>query len=771
MTAGEARRESGWAGQRQRLRLSHLHADDSVASVCTDHGGVRAKQLSAQAKHREAGLPMSPIALAYLTPRLDIQYAFDRLLDDCAGTATSRSSTTRKRRDARHLPVWLRADAALSGRDAVEIEEKLRRKLRAACSRVRGGDWQRLFNAYDTDGSGDLSYIELHRALRRDGGVRESAVSDAEIQSLFEHVDSDGDGKVSAHEFQRHLFMSKKEFAEHRARQHKAQNSAVIEDESLTRGFLSEYVCLHRCVLREGASLSSRKVGFLTKGEVVAVVASQKNRLRCVRLRYEFGGKIGRQLPHGWASQYATGGSGIELLQLLPRQEWSDSKFCALAVATRLAERNSARVMAKSWSRWQNHGFADISDNAGRAANIAARSCVNEREAQQLVEGLSVRPRELWVGWLRDHWRHRQREVAPSAETLRERKEECLRWQRDPEHHHCFWTQRRGRERAAQELPCRWTGWSNHHEDLKLSQIDRDNDGLINRSELEGLLYNHGLRCDARTLDALFKQFDIDGSGTLDREEFEHGIIPVLQAELAATSEHESTAVCSETINGTTYVRGREQVNSTAPAAAGELDTQRNVTDGSHIVSVAMSEDTACAATKIASVSMQVATDRPSVPSVETFVPRPPVAPANSSNRDGKLRTPSIDAVLLRRRRQIQKRQHVTQHHQQHNDDPKQRTLQKADKETTHPQQPDSPHAVEDEDHATIARAVERLQLAGIDMRASMDTSANEISTELRTVSHSSQSEQTTTSTNLSKERLSCQKPLDSTKTEETGLE
>ena len=55
-------------------------------------------------------------------------------------------------------------------------------------------------------------------------------------------------------------------------------------------------VCITLCVLREGPDLTSNKLGYLEKGEVVAVVQVKGNRLRCVRLRCT--GKID---PHGCA--------------------------------------------------------------------------------------------------------------------------------------------------------------------------------------------------------------------------------------------------------------------------------------------------------------------------------------------------------------------------------------------------------------------------------------------------------------------------------------
>jgi len=104
---------SGWAGQRRRLKL---RVDESLASVASgatsvsDRGGARAKAASAQAKHRQAALPMSPAALSHLTARLDIQHAFVELLEDCVGP-------TRRRGGSRNIPVWAATGAELSEKD------------------------------------------------------------------------------------------------------------------------------------------------------------------------------------------------------------------------------------------------------------------------------------------------------------------------------------------------------------------------------------------------------------------------------------------------------------------------------------------------------------------------------------------------------------------------------------------------------------------------------------------------------------------------------
>lgn len=122
---------------------------------------------------------------------------------------------------------------------------------------------------------------------------------------------------------------------------------------------------------------------------------------------------------------YAEGGNDLGLIVALPRQEWSDPKLCELAVATRLSLRNTAKVMGEAWDRWQRHNFNDVSDNAGRAAILAARYCANSAEASLLAEGLKCRPRIRWNGWLRDEWRHRKRAAAPSADVIIARCDYC----------------------------------------------------------------------------------------------------------------------------------------------------------------------------------------------------------------------------------------------------------------------------------------------------------------------------------------------------------
>ena len=108
--------------------------------------------------------------------------------------------------------------------------------------------------------------------------------------------------------------------------------------------FVAEYICVRRAVLREGASLNSRRIGHLDVGEVVAVVKSESNRLKVVRLRW--GDK-----PDGWVSERRQGGFGENLLEKLPRAEWSAVERNDDAIATRVSALKSAQELEASCRR------------------------------------------------------------------------------------------------------------------------------------------------------------------------------------------------------------------------------------------------------------------------------------------------------------------------------------------------------------------------------------------------------------------------------------
>jgi Ca2+-binding EF-hand superfamily protein len=61
--------------------------------------------------------------------------------------------------------------------------------------------WSKLFQQFDTDGSGELDEDEFISALREDCGVSAQEVGDPELREVFNIIDEDGGGTLSAEEF------------------------------------------------------------------------------------------------------------------------------------------------------------------------------------------------------------------------------------------------------------------------------------------------------------------------------------------------------------------------------------------------------------------------------------------------------------------------------------------------------------------------------------------------------------------------------------------
>jgi len=52
-----------------------------------------------------------------------------------------------------------------------------------------GHDYEKLFNHYDKNNSGDLSFEDFRKAVRKDVGMKEAAVTDDELREMFDHVE------------------------------------------------------------------------------------------------------------------------------------------------------------------------------------------------------------------------------------------------------------------------------------------------------------------------------------------------------------------------------------------------------------------------------------------------------------------------------------------------------------------------------------------------------------------------------------------------------
>jgi Ca2+-binding EF-hand superfamily protein len=272
---------------------------------------------------RSSGLTASPNAA---TARLDIHQSYQEIFFDKSAEEVSNFSRFNK--------------MALEKSDTADSTELLKRKIRAASYRDGGQNWDALFKQYDRDGSGELDMEEFTHAIRRDAGVTRAVFSDEELARLFERIDADGSGQISAEEFA--SFIAWRPSAKAAEREITSGMSYAEKLQVRTTGapFVAEFICVRRAVLREGPEMSSPQVGVLDVGEVVAVVRSSGNRLKCVRLRWG-------DNPSGWASERSDDGRGETMLEKLPRAEWSSVVKNDTAIATRVASLRSAQEIQR----------------------------------------------------------------------------------------------------------------------------------------------------------------------------------------------------------------------------------------------------------------------------------------------------------------------------------------------------------------------------------------------------------------------------------------
>lgn len=85
--------------------------------------------------------------------------------------------------------------------------QQLKYKMAAA---AYGGDpeenaWIKIFEKYDTDGSGELDFDEFRKAIRRHGRMSIRSVDDDALREVFAIVDADNGGTVCAEEFEEFL--------------------------------------------------------------------------------------------------------------------------------------------------------------------------------------------------------------------------------------------------------------------------------------------------------------------------------------------------------------------------------------------------------------------------------------------------------------------------------------------------------------------------------------------------------------------------------------
>jgi Ca2+-binding EF-hand superfamily protein len=107
--------------------------------------------------------------------------------------------------DAAEFMAWLEGKdigpPVKRGRRRALEKVKQRFKL-ASREAVEGLGWQRIFEMYDDDESGELELEEFSRAVRQECSLAVDAVSDREVAELFHVIDADGSGAIDSTELQ-----------------------------------------------------------------------------------------------------------------------------------------------------------------------------------------------------------------------------------------------------------------------------------------------------------------------------------------------------------------------------------------------------------------------------------------------------------------------------------------------------------------------------------------------------------------------------------------
>ena len=232
-------------------------------------------------------------------------------------------------------------------------------------------DWDVLFARYDRDGSGELDLEEFIKAVRKENGITIKDMDNALLKRLFRHIDVDRGGSICAAEL--------KDFIAWKPKLTKAKQqgsgempmspgspacsvSDMLPSPGTERNddgtekcsemytgapVVAEYICISRAVLRETTDISSRKVGYLSVGETVAVVRTAGLRLKCIRLRW------GADLQNGWASRETE--YGDPLLEKLPRVEWSAVSNNDTAIAHRVSSLTEARTLIANTAKYHRN--------------------------------------------------------------------------------------------------------------------------------------------------------------------------------------------------------------------------------------------------------------------------------------------------------------------------------------------------------------------------------------------------------------------------------
>ena len=346
------------------------------------------------------------------TKRWDVQEAYENLFlvssdEDGEVEGDTRGGVPTGGRSPMHWKSRVRQRRSAS-KESAEITY-IRRKLRAASHRLGIHDWERLFAHYDRDGSGGLDFQEFSMAVTGDVGVAAEMLGSTQMRQCFDAIDTDSNGFIECGEFTKWLSNVEAASAAHSG----AHTSLLAANAKppMAPGvpFVAEFLVQRRCEISERPAMHSKTIGFVEKGEIVAVVRCAGNRMRIQRLRL-------KAEPHaGWVSEKAleVGPTCVNLEQL-PRDEWSTGIGAKheRAVAERVALIQSTKELAArprgepatprrdAFPRGLAVGGGGGGDQAAAVALLAVSRCTSVAEAASVVSMLETTPRGEWKATL-----------------------------------------------------------------------------------------------------------------------------------------------------------------------------------------------------------------------------------------------------------------------------------------------------------------------------------------------------------------------------------
>ena len=331
----------------------------------------------------------SPTGSPKGSPKADVRKAARKLTSaqrSWSPTSLGRAASFHSSSPTKKWTANESATACLERRAELEKLDTLKSRVRSSSYGLGGADWHAVFRKYDTDGSGELDLKEFVAALH---SVAISAgLHDSDLEMMFGTVDEDGSGLVDAEEFAHFMEWKPDELARKKNRDANGQGTA-------------EYICMARCLMREGESRRSAKLGMLARGEVVAVSDDRKGRLRVSRLNHPgkdqpIAGWVSQSIPavfddasgeeveaertlmakldrsEGQMGRYATEreeaeGTQRRLVMLAQDIKWANTADQETAAANRKRRRAKAAV------RRQTGAAADTSQSGGGGARISLR--------------------------------------------------------------------------------------------------------------------------------------------------------------------------------------------------------------------------------------------------------------------------------------------------------------------------------------------------------------------------------------------------------------